>query len=174
MSTTCHLCYVRNEKVSRITQYLDYWGIAVVFLGSSYPYISFKYACGPFIVWRYIFISVIFVLTLICMWATIQKKYLTPERRAILFAIFFLSCMIPFVLLFFWYDPLYTLPPHPEGYLWPPVAYFCGGLFYLNRVPEKWSSTGRFDYLGASHQIFHVCVLIGIWLQFRANDTLYG
>lgn len=71
MSTTCHLCYVRSKKVSRVTQYLDYWGIAVLFLGSSYPYISFKYACGRFIVWRYVFISIISVLTLVCMWATV-------------------------------------------------------------------------------------------------------
>jgi len=105
------LCFVRNERVSNILTYIDYWGISVLFLGSCYPYISFKYACGPFIAWRYIFISVISVLTLVCMWATVQKNYMSPESRAILFIIFFLSCMIPFTLLFFWHDPLYTLSP---------------------------------------------------------------
>ena len=72
--------------------------------------------------------------------------------------------MIPFVLLFFLHDPLYTLPPGPGDYLWPPTVYFIGGLFYLNKMPEKWSNTGRFDFLGASHQIFHLCVLFGIWM----------
>lgn len=71
MSTSCHLCYVRNKRVSGIVQYLDYWGISILFLGTFYPYISFKYACGPFIVWRYIFVSCVFVMTLICMWATV-------------------------------------------------------------------------------------------------------
>ena len=70
-SSACHLCYVRNERVSNVVRYLDYWGISILFLGSCYPYISFKYACGPFIVWRYIFITVITVLTVVCMWATV-------------------------------------------------------------------------------------------------------
>mmetsp|Transcript_20112 Transcript_20112/g.24794 ORF Transcript_20112/g.24794 Transcript_20112/m.24794 type:complete len:179 (-) Transcript_20112:434-970(-) len=71
LSTTCHLCWVKNEKVSKMVTYLDYWGIALILLGSAYPYISFKYACGPFIVWRYIFTSIISVLTLIAMWASV-------------------------------------------------------------------------------------------------------
>ncbi|KAN0081346.1 hypothetical protein V8E55_008970, partial [Tylopilus felleus] len=29
----------------------------------------------------------------------------------------------------------------------------------LNRIPE-WIAPGKFDYLFASHQIFHVCVVM--------------
>lgn len=71
LSTTCHLCWVKNERVSNLVTYLDYWGIALLLLGSAYPYIAFKYACGPFIVWRYIFTSIISVLTLVACWASI-------------------------------------------------------------------------------------------------------
>ena len=98
---------------------------------------------------------------------------MTPERRSFLFAVFFLSCLVPVVLLFFLHDPLYTLKPDLGDYLWPPVVYIIGGIFYLKKIPEKWSVTGRFDFLGASHQIFHCCVLIGVWIQFKANHALY-
>ena len=111
MSTLLHLCWVRDEKTCQVLAYLDYWGIAILFLGSCYPYISLKFACGPFIVWRYLFISIISVLSLVCMWATVQKRFLTPMRRAFLFLLFSLSCVVPVVMLAFCYDPLYTLPP---------------------------------------------------------------
>ena len=167
LSTTCHLCYVRNENVSKLVTNLDYWGIALLFLGSCYPLISFKYACGPFIVWRYIFISVITVLTMLCMWVSVQKSVnVTPERRAFLFVLFFLSCMVPLVMLYLWYDPQYCMKPELGDYKIPFFCYVAGLVFYVLRVPERWSKTGKFDLLGASHQWFHVLVLLGIGATF--------
>ena len=116
LSAVCHLFYVRNEWICTVTTYLDYWGICMLGLGTTYPYISFKYACGPFIVWRYIFITVTTILTAVCMWATVQKSLMTPKKRTCLFILFGLSCMTPFFLLYFWYDPLYTLSPAPGAY----------------------------------------------------------
>lgn len=131
MSAACHLTYVRSEQVSKITTYLDYWGIALLFLGSAYPYISFKYACGSFIVWRYIFTSMTTVLMFICMWATVQKQWMTPERRAALFILFFISICIPFGLLFIWHDPLYSLDPWPAKHKYAFWAYFAGVFIYV-------------------------------------------
>ena len=111
MSTACHWLYVRSEHIDKLVHQLDYMGIAILFLGSSYPYITFKYACGPFIVWRYAFISWISVLTIVCMYATVNDCLNNKYLRAALFSIFFLSCMIPFALLYLWYDPRYTLKP---------------------------------------------------------------
>ena len=71
LSTSCHLCYVRNEQVSKFVTHMDHLGIALLFLGTCYPIISYKYACGPFIIWRYIFTSIISTLTLLCMWICI-------------------------------------------------------------------------------------------------------
>ena len=71
LSTTCHLCWVKNQQVSKLVTYLDFWGISLILMGSAYPYVSFKYACGPFIIWRYIFTSIIGVFTLIAMWGSI-------------------------------------------------------------------------------------------------------
>ena len=71
ISSTCHLCFVASEKMCKVTSYLDFWGIALMCLGSSYPYISFKYACGPFIIWRYVFTGWLTFMTIVCMYATI-------------------------------------------------------------------------------------------------------
>ena len=173
LSTTCHLCWVKDAKVSRLVTYLDYWGIALLLLGSAYPYISYKYACGPYIVWRYIFTSIIALLTIICMWASIQKDWITPCRRLILFLLFSASCLIPVLLLYFWHDPRYSLDYRFGTYWWPVAANAIGSIIYIQRIPERWSNTGRFDYFGASHQIFHVFVLIAMVLGFREHLALY-
>lgn len=165
-SATCHLCYVRSEKVSFILTSVDYWGICILFLGSCYPYISFKYACGPFIAWRYIFTSIITVLTALCMWATVQKTFMTPVRRVSLFTLFFISCLCPFVMLYIWHDPAYSLAPEPGLYIWPVICYAIGIFFYISRIPECFSKTGAYDFVGASHQIFHCVVLLAIYMTF--------
>lgn len=81
--------------------------------------------------------------------------------------------MIPYVLLYVWSDARYTLDPYPGDYVWPFYCYTAGIFFYIGKVPERWSKTGRFDYFGASHQIFHVLVLLGIGLTIEANRKLY-
>lgn len=65
------------------------------------------------------------------------------------------------------------MSPWPLDYKWPFFAYLAGLIFYITRIPEKWSPNGKFDMLGASHQIFHVLVLAGIALTFNANINLY-
>ena len=98
---------------------------------------------------------------------------MTPERRAALFILFFISICIPFGLLFIWHDPLYSLDPWPAKHKYAFWAYFAGVVIYVQRLPERWSLSGKFDYLGASHQIFHCCVLVGIAFTFLANQELY-
>ena len=101
-STICHLCFVKSPQISRIVTNLDYWGIAILFLGSSYPFISYKYACGSFIFWRYIFMTCISVLTLACMFITIRSSFDTPGKRALLFTAFGASVLVPQVGLYLW------------------------------------------------------------------------
>ena len=71
LSTVCHLFWVRNDRICTMLTYLDYWGICLLGLGTAYPYIAFKYACGSFILWRYVFTSVITLLMGVCCWATV-------------------------------------------------------------------------------------------------------
>lgn len=57
------------------------------------------------------------------------------------------------------------------------LFYGTGVAIYAAKVPEKWAP-GRFDVWGASHQIFHVCVLLGagahLWGVVRAFAWNHG
>ena len=47
------------------------------------------------------------------------------------------------------------------------IVYFTGALIYANQVPEKWWP-GTFDYVGGSHNIWHVAVVFGILFHYVA------
>ena len=173
-STFCHTYYCQSHKISRIVSCLDYWGISILFLGTTYPFISFKYACGPYIVWRYIFVSIITVMTGLCMYVTMSDKFLSPKPRVTLFVIFGLSTAIPTFGLAFWGDSQYTLDANLIEFSYALLAYIIGLGFYVSRVPECLSKTGRYDFFGHSHQIFHCFVLLGvaltIWDAFNTYE----
>jgi predicted membrane channel-forming protein YqfA (hemolysin III family) len=66
-SAICHLLFVRSARICDIVAKLDYWGIAVLFFGSAYPQISYRYACGRLVKLRWIFVSLTTVFTALCM-----------------------------------------------------------------------------------------------------------
>ena len=172
-STTCHLCYVKDRTISYIVSHLDYWGISILFLGSCYPFIAYKYACGPFVVWRFIFTSIITVLTLCSMAATCSTSFMTPKRRAALFTLFAVSCAVPTAGLVIWHDPDYTLEPNLAPYSWALLSYAAGMIIYVTKVPECWNKTGRYDFIGNSHQIWHLFVMLGVAITFVDSYCVY-
>jgi len=151
LSTTCHLCYVHSEEISSWVSMLDYWGIASLFLGSAYPFISYKYACGHFIMWRYIFTSIISFMTIVCLFATMKPTFIkSPVLRLALFSTFGLCFGVPIVFLEVNYDPLYSLPPNLGPYTWGVGCYVFGAFLYITKIPERFFP-GKLDLIGASH-----------------------
>lgn len=49
----------------------------------------------------------------------------------------------------------------------------CGALLYASGVPEK-LQPGMFDMFGASHQIFHICIVICFVMFHMANLHLWA
>ncbi|KAG0737372.1 hypothetical protein G6F57_002821 [Rhizopus arrhizus] len=45
------------------------------------------------------------------------------------------------------------------------VTYISGALIYGFRFPER-MKPGAFNYFGASHQIFHICVVIALLAHY--------
>jgi adiponectin receptor len=46
------------------------------------------------------------------------------------------------------------------------AIYSLGIVFFLAKIPERWLK-GQVDYIGSSHNIFHVIVLFGIAIDFK-------
>lgn len=52
--------------------------------------------------------------------------------------------------------------------------YALGLVFYVSRFPERFAPVGLFDYLGASHQLWHVCVAVAMWVWFSCNVDFFA
>lgn len=52
------------------------------------------------------------------------------------------------------------------------MLYIIGALFYAFRFPESYF-TRTFDNIGNGHNIFHVFVLVGIYVQFMESVNFY-
>ncbi len=63
----------------------------------------------------------------------------------------------------------------PQLFFWilGGAVYIAGCIIYICRFPER-KFPGIFDYVGSSHNIWHIMVFIGITLHhYAAVDTYY-
>ncbi|KAK4153388.1 hemolysin-III related-domain-containing protein [Chaetomidium leptoderma] len=52
-------------------------------------------------------------------------------------------------------------------------VYFIGALVYASKVPERWCP-GMFDYVGGSHNLWHIAVLGGILFHYTAMQAFFS
>ncbi|KAK0731203.1 hemolysin-III related-domain-containing protein [Lasiosphaeris hirsuta] len=53
------------------------------------------------------------------------------------------------------------------------LVYLCGALVYASKVPERWCP-GMFDYVGGSHNLWHIAVLGGILFHYSAMQAFFS
>lgn len=73
---------------------------------------------------------------------------------------------------------IYTRGLQEAYYFYAPIyksiaVYLLGAVLYASKVPERWFP-GRFDYVGASHNLWHVAVLGGILFHYMAMQDMFG
>ena len=66
----------------------------------------------------------------------------------------------------------YITPHRPAIYALGGYIYIQGAIIYMVKCPER-CAPGRFDFCGASHQIFHFCVLGAALLHYFENYKLF-
>jgi adiponectin receptor len=71
-----------------------------------------------------------------------------------------------------------TRSPEAAIEFYTPIAkslsvYFIGALVYASKVPERWRP-GMFDYVGGSHNLWHIAVLGGILFHYTAMQEFFS
>lgn len=51
-------------------------------------------------------------------------------------------------------------------------VYLIGAFVYASKVPERWCP-GMFDYIGGSHNLWHLAVLGGILFHYTAMQSFF-
>ncbi|TFK73497.1 HlyIII-domain-containing protein [Pluteus cervinus] len=171
-TSTCH-----SEQVATRCHALDYTGILVLIVGSTYPCLYYGFFCETYL-------QAFYLLFISCAGIGAGTIVLDPEyakpthrgARTVVFVLLGLSAVLP--VLHLSYIQSFQFLLQDLGFDWLLASaglYLFGALLYANRVPER-LSPGKFDYFFASHQLFHVCIVlaagahyISVWkaLQYR-------
>ncbi|XP_052157696.1 heptahelical transmembrane protein ADIPOR2-like [Oryza glaberrima] len=172
VSATAHLLACHSRRFSRLFWQLDYAGIAVMIVASFFPPVYYAFLGRA--VAQVAYLSAITALGALVVAALLAPARSSPRLRHIrarLFVSMGLSGVVPAL------HALWLNWGHPECYLALSLElvmgllYAAGAGFYVARVPERWRP-GAFDFVGHSHQIFHVLVLAGALTHYAATAIL--
>ncbi|PWZ00517.1 HlyIII-domain-containing protein [Testicularia cyperi] len=174
-SATYHTIQCHSEHVSKQFNKLDYVGIVVMIVGSFLPALHYGFYCHP--EYQILYSVGVTLLGAAAMYTVIAPRYATPAFRPYRTAIFValgLSAVFPVahVVHFYGYDTI-TQTMGLRFLITSGALYVVGALLYALRIPERFAP-GRFDLLGASHQIFHVLILAAAAAHYISLRRAYG
>ena len=154
----------------------DYGGISLLISGSCYPpYYYFFYFAQTL---KIFYLSEITIFGVGTFLYSLTDDFNKPERRSlrgILFLVFGLCTGIPVLHMAFFGEKIkgYTSGLKLINWYLGGISYVVGALLYILRYPEK-KFPGKFDYIGASHQLFHILVFFGAFFHYLGSIDAYN
>ncbi|CAI4038342.1 hypothetical protein SMKI_04G6860 [Saccharomyces mikatae IFO 1815] len=170
MCSSCFHCMKQHsEKQSNFWSKLDYLGIISLISCSMIPIIYFGYF--DHISYFSLFTIVTLVLATFCTVCVLHEKFNTSTFRpfrAMFFILFGFSGLLPLTTGFFKFGIQGVLNRIKVSFVfWEALFYISGAVIYGFRIPET-LAPGKFDFLGSSHQIFHIMVVLGSICHLKA------
>ncbi|KAI8898332.1 hemolysin-III related-domain-containing protein [Globomyces pollinis-pini] len=166
-STLFHTCCCHSKRVSIFCNKADFTGIVFVLLGSLVPTVYYAFYCQPFL--RQIYISAMLILGVITLNVTTSSRFSGPHFRTLrtcLFAGLPFSAIIPVCHHIYIVGTdlaIHTISLHSMGK--SAVISLVGVFIFVRRIPERYFPN-QFNIFGHSHQFWHICVILGITVQF--------
>ncbi|KAF2241533.1 putative hemolysin-III channel protein Izh2 [Trematosphaeria pertusa] len=169
LSALCHLLSSHSVPGARLGTTLDYLGIVVFIEGTCLS--GFYYGLREHVGLLYFYWLMILAVGMACIIATLDSKFHTPawrHLRATLFVSLGLLSIFPILhgIYIYGFGELERM----MGLRWSAVQgffYILGCVIFSTCVPERWYPE-RFDFFGASHQLFHFCALTAAAAQLKA------
>jgi adiponectin receptor len=99
-SAIYHLFHIHSPRISDILARLDYGGISVLIMGSSYPAIFYTFSCSQVYTKRTIYMTLITVTSTTCFITSMLPAFSKPKYRAFRatqYVVLGLSAAIPFI-----------------------------------------------------------------------------
>ena len=139
------------------------------------PYYYFFYFSQKL---KIFYLSEITIFGLGTFFYSLTDDFNKPKRRALrgsIFLIFGLCTGIPIIHLSLFAHKIKGYSPDIKLINWylGGFSYITGALIYIMRYPEK-KCRGTFDYIGASHQLFHILVFFGALFHFLGSIDAYN
>ena len=168
LSSTFHLFGCHSDEAHTVLSRLDYGGIVILIGGSTIPPYIYTFYCGELWYFGLLYTIAIDSLCLVAFIASLIPMFDKPKYRsirAILFVLVGLASGLPGIHIVFLRDPF--ISPTANVFLWAlgGAIYVSGAFIYALRFPERYF-TGRFSYVGSSHNIWHWFVLTAAIIHF--------
>lgn len=167
-STLCHLFGCCSAHVAKYIWRIDYAGISVLIVTSFYPPVYYGFMCHPNLQFFYLASTTAMgVCVLIASLVEVfQSTHFRPIRAG-LYAGLGLWGLVPLFhgCILYW-DVKDVVTAMLLDVLMGAV-YLLGAAIYALRVPERWMP-GAFDLAFHSHQLFHVAVVVGAGIHYKA------
>ncbi|KAI9718346.1 MAG: hypothetical protein M1828_006748 [Chrysothrix sp. TS-e1954] len=151
---------------------VDYTGISLLVATSIMTTEYCAFYCEP--VARWIYITMTFALGIggtILPWHPTFNKADMAWARVAFYVLLSATGSVPVFQL------VLTRGVNWAIYFYAPIAksllvYLAGAVLYAMKVPERWWP-GMFDYVGGSHNLWHLAVLSGILFHYTAMQELF-
>ncbi|CAK4662073.1 hypothetical protein LEN26_016163 [Aphanomyces euteiches] len=157
-SAIYHLMYIQSRAWCDWFSQVDYAGIIVLIASAFVPFLYYSFYCNPTI--QAIYLSIVAILAVASLVASFAPSFQAhPNIRTGVFLCLAGFGLVPLVHLIRAHgirDANVQMTLRALGHT--SVFNFMGIFFYVTRFPES-RFPGRFDVVGASHQLWHLCVL---------------
>ncbi|THU77468.1 HlyIII-domain-containing protein [Dendrothele bispora CBS 962.96] len=166
-STVFHSCACHSENVSSFMNRVDYLGILVLGTLNYMPTFYYAFYCDPTV--RTIYSALMATSGAIGIYLICAPTYVSPayrRMRTLTFIALGSVVVAPFIHALV--NQGFHRLVHSIGLQWlfiEALAYILGATLYAERFPEA-LLPGKFDFVGASHQIFHVCSVIAVAVHY--------
>ncbi|KAM0793438.1 hypothetical protein ACM66B_000883 [Microbotryomycetes sp. NB124-2] len=168
-SGTFHTLSCHSKEVAHRWNQFDYAGIVVLISGTFVPAVRYGFFCDPHL--RTFYICAIYLVGAGTAYTVLAPHARTPEYRRFRAWVFIgmgLSAVFPVGHAVVRYG--LERASESLSLQWLALGgflYILGAVLYAERVPERFAP-GKFDIVGASHQIFHVLILLAAWSHWCA------
>ncbi|KAJ3120182.1 hypothetical protein HK098_004797 [Nowakowskiella sp. JEL0407] len=171
-----HLCH--SPRILHAFGCLDYSGISFLTLGSTFTVAYYLFYCHW--EWQLFWLSILTICNIGGVLGPAFSIWVTPRFRPFRTLIYVISGVmgiLPVTHYFLWSlisgehasSKMLDVPPVVgfwiKGIGFSGGSYLIGASIYVARIPER-IFPGYFDYVGSSHQIWHLFVFLGAYSHF--------
>nr|POE63244.1 uncharacterized protein c30d11.11 [Quercus suber] len=164
---------ISNQTLMERFACVDYTGISLLVAASIMTTEYTAFYCEPTSRWIYLTTTLILgIAGTILPWHPVFNRADMSWARVGFFVSLALTGFIPIIQLTLergWDETAYFYAPILKSV----TVYFVGAIMYAAKFPERFLP-GCFDYVGGSHNIWHVAVLGGILFHYSAMQTFFA
>ncbi|KAK5134332.1 hypothetical protein LTR08_006761 [Meristemomyces frigidus] len=166
------MCSISDQTLMERFACVDYTGISLLVAASIMTSEYTAFYCEPWSRWLYLSTTLVLgIAGTILPWHPIFNRADMSWARVGFYVTLATTGFFPILQLTHqrgWDETAYFYAPLLKSVL----VYLGGAILYAAKLPERFLP-GRFDYLGGSHNIWHVAVLGGILFHYVAMQSFF-